>query len=207
MKIAKQGYRFIIGGLVVGAAGIALGRLGLGFGPLGLAFAAFSAFFFRDPERALPSDPDKIYSPADGRVLSVAREGSGDVVTMRIFLSIFDVHVQRFPCSGKVGKIVHQPGGFAMAMDAEARTNERCAMRIDPGGGREPLTVEQIAGYIARRIECWPAQGDPARAGERYGIIYFGSQAAVYFPKGSLPTAKPGDVVCAGLTEIGLWTA
>ncbi len=171
-----------------------------------LGFAAFTLYFFRDPERPLPTDANKIYAPGDGRVLSVAREGAGDAVTLRIFLSVFNVHVQRAPCAGKVLKVEEVEGSFAAAMKDEARANARTVMTIDPGDGRAPLVVEQIAGLIARVIECWPKAGDAVAAGARYGIIYFGSQAAVHFPAGAKCTVNVGDVVTAGITEIGEWT-
>jgi phosphatidylserine decarboxylase len=212
MKIAHQAWRFVVPAALAGlwGLGMALKRptppavlLAL----LGLGFAAFSLYFFRDPERPLPTDDGKIYSPGDGTVLSVAREGDGDAVTLRVFLSIFNVHVQRAPCAGRVTKVETIPGSFAAAMKAEARGNARVVMTLEPGAGRGPLVVEQIAGLIARRIECWPKPGESLRAGQRYGIIYFGSQAAVHFPAGSRCTVKPGDTLAAGLSEIGEWTS
>lgn len=209
MKIARQGWRFIAGGLAAAALGAGLARWcmasGISLAGLGLAFAAFCAYFFRDPERALPTDQKKIYSPGDGVVMSVAREGPGDVVTLRIFLSIFDVHLQRAPCSGAVDKVHYQKGSFRAAMKAEAKANERCVLTLMPDGRSEPLVVEQIAGLIARRIECWPKAGERVKVGERYGIIYFGSQAAVHFPASARCTVVPGARVAGGLTEIGEW--
>ena len=137
--------------------------------------------------------------------MSVAREGPGDLVTLRIFLSVFDVHLQRAPCSGTVTEVRYQPGSFRAAMVDEAKLNERSVMTIAPAGRKDPLIVEQIAGYIARRIETWPKAGQPVKAGEKYGIIYFGSQAAVHFPASARCTVKPGDRVAGGLTEIGEW--
>lgn len=212
MKIAYQAWRFVVPAVLAGAFSVwvgthpgsqAAGALGsfLCFG-----FAAFCLYFFRDPERPLPTDETKIWSPGDGRVLSVAREGPGDAVTLRIFLSVFNVHVQRAPCAGKVEKVQVVEGSFAAAMKDEAKRNARVVMTVDPGRGRGPLVVEQIAGLIARRIECWPKPGETLAAGQRYGIIYFGSQAAVHFPAGAECTVKPGDKVAAGLTEIGRWT-
>ncbi|MBI4376746.1 MAG: phosphatidylserine decarboxylase [Elusimicrobia bacterium] len=210
MKIASQGYIFI--GL--GLAGVALGwlaayfgwsRAGLSLAGLGLLFAGFCAYFFRDPERPAPSDPAKLYSPGDGRVLSVAREGPSDIVTVRIFLSIFDVHVQRAPTAGVVEKVVYQKGSFRAAMLDEARANERCVMTLKPEGRSEPVVVEQIAGLIARRIECWPKPGDQLSAGQRYGIIYFGSQAALHLPGSARCLVKPGDRAVAGMTPIAEW--
>ena len=212
MKIAPQAWRFVVPAVAAGSAGLWLmGRpqswaLGALLTFLGFGFAAFSAYFFRDPERPLPANASKIYSPGDGVVMSVAREGPGDTVTLRIFLSIFDVHIQRAPCAGKVAKVQVVGGSFAAAMKDAARSNARVVMTIEPEG-RPPLVVEQIAGLIARRIECWPKVGTAVAAGQRYGIIYFGSQAAVHFPAGSKCTVKPGDRVAACLTEVGEWTS
>ncbi|MDE2143475.1 MAG: phosphatidylserine decarboxylase [Elusimicrobia bacterium] len=212
MKIAPQAWRFVLPAALVGALGVWLisrpttGALGGLLGFLGFGFAAFTTYFFRDPDRTLPTDAMKLYSPGDGVVMSVAREGPGDAVTLRIFLSVFNVHIQRAPCAGKVVKIQTVEGSFAAAMKDAARYNARVVTTIDPGDGRQPVAVEQIVGLIARRIETWPKIGDAVAAGERYGIIYFGSQAAVHFPAGSKCTVKPGDVMTAGVTEIGEWT-
>lgn len=206
MKIARQGYRFIIAGLIVGVVGFACGPFGWGPGALGVVFAAFCAYFFRDPDREPPTDPAKIYAPGEGRVLSIAAEGDGSTTTIRIFLSIFDVHVQRNACSGVVESVMYQKGGFLMAMKPEASKNERSLVRIKPEG-RDPILVEQIAGAIARRIETWCKAGDTVTAGERYGIIYFGSQCAVHLPKGAKPVVRVGDRVLAGVTPIAQWTA
>ncbi len=217
--MAKQGLPFVVFGMILDliAAAVFLGGV-FGHRPAALAagaalltgaslFTAFCVYFFRDPERPLPSDPRKIYSPGDGRVLSVAREGPGDVQTVRIFLSVFDVHLQRAPCAGTVEKVQHVAGSFAAAMKEEAKANERCVMTLLPEGRRDRLVVEQIAGLIARRIECWPKEGQGLKAGERYGIIYFGSQAAVHFPASARCLAAPGDRVVGGVTVIGEWTS
>jgi phosphatidylserine decarboxylase len=210
MKLASQGKPFVGAGLLADMAGIgfiAAGTpaAGIPLLLLGTLFAAFCAYFFRDPERSCPADPQKLYSPADGVVLSVAREGPGEAVTVRIFLSIFDVHVQRAPCAGTVEKVEHISGSFRAAMKGEAKANERCVMTLSRPGPGGPVAVEQIAGFIARRIECWPQEGDALRAGERYGIIYFGSQAAVRFPPAARCALKAGERVQAGLTIIGEW--
>lgn len=213
MKIAPQAWRFVVPAGAVGALGLFLAGRPATCAPgallafLGLGFAAFTTYFFRDPERPLPTDASKLYSPGDGTVLSVAREGPGDAVTLRIFLSVFNVHIQRAPCAGKAVKIQTVEGSFAAAMKDAARLNARVVMTLDPGAGRGPVVVEQIVGLIARRIECWPKVGETLAAGQRYGIIYFGSQAAVHFPAGSQCTVKPGDKVTAGITEIGAWTS
>ena len=211
MKIAHQAWQFVVPAVAAGAVGMWLmGRPatvlpGSLLACLAFGFAAFTVYFFRDPERALPTD-GRIYSPGDGVVLSVGREGPGDVVTARIFLSVFDVHIQRAPTAGRVTKVASVPGSFAAAMKDAARANSRVVMTIEPEG-RGPLIVEQIAGLVARRIECWRKPGDRVAAGERYGIIYFGSQAAVHFPAGSRCTVVAGDRVAGGLTPIGEWTS
>ncbi|MDE2291486.1 MAG: phosphatidylserine decarboxylase family protein [Elusimicrobia bacterium] len=172
---------------------------------LGLPAAAFCFYFFRDPERPLPADRGFVYSPGDGRVLTVAREGPGDVVTVRIFLSVFDVHVQRIPCSGVVEQALYQPGAFKMAMVEEARQNERTIVTIAVAGRKERVVVEQIAGYVARRIRCWLQPGQAVTAGERYGMIQFGSQAAVHLPASAEAVVKPGDRVVGGVTPLARW--
>ncbi len=211
MRIAPQAWRFVIPALIIAALGTVPQRTATAtgiaalIGILGFVFAIFCLYFFRDPDRAAPTDPDAIVSPGDGVVLSVAREGPGDQVTARIFLSIFNVHIQRAPCAGRVTKVTVVEGSFAAAMKDDARRNARVVMTLEPGAGREPLVVEQIAGLIARRIECWPKPGESLAAGQRYGIIYFGSQAAVHFPAGSACMASVGQRVSAGVTEIGRW--
>ncbi len=211
MKIAHQAWRFVVPAVAAGAAGLFMMGNPATFLPgalsafLAFGFAAFTTYFFRDPERALPTD-GRIYSPGDGVVLSVGREGPGDVVTCRIFLSVFDVHIQRAPCAGRVLKVAEVPGSFAAAMKDAARGNYRVVMTIEPPK-QGLLVVEQISGLIARRIECWPKPGMTLAAGERYGIIYFGSQAAVHFPIGSRCTVKVGERVAGGLTPIGEWTS
>ncbi|TPW21485.1 MAG: phosphatidylserine decarboxylase [Elusimicrobia bacterium] len=205
----KEGLKFVLGGLGAALAGAGWAARGetcwLALSVLGVLFAAFCAYFFRDPDRTPPSDPALILSPGDGRVLTVAKEGPGSVTTVRIFLSVFDVHVQRLPCSGVVEKYHYQPGAFHMAMDKEARENERAVVTIRVAGRSETLAVEQIAGFVARRILTWVKPGDQAVAGERYGLIQFGSQAAVHLPESAEALVKPGDRVSAGLTPIARW--
>lgn len=211
MSIAPQAWRFIVGGTAVASAGLWLmGRpdtfcTGVALLGLGGVFTLFCLYFYRDPHRVPPADPAKIYSPGDGRVLSVAREGPHDDYVIRIFLSVFDVHIQRAPCAGAVAKVEEHAGGFAAAMKDAARGNYRVALHLDTAHG--PLVVEQIAGLIARRIECWPKAGETVASGQRYGIIYFGSQASVRLPASARALCKPGDRVVGGMTEIAEWTS
>lgn len=210
MKIAKDGWYLIFLGLgVVGAAVYLhryIGSAACALGSAGMMFSAFCMYFFRDPDRVLPQDSNKIYSPGDGTVLSVASEDA-EGKTIRIFLSIFDVHVQRLPCAGKVSRVEYKPGTFVAAMKEGARANERTIVDIEADGHGKTVSVEQIAGLIARRIRCWINQGDVAVAGERYGLIQFGSQAAVHLPEGARPLVGPGHKVIGGITEIAEWIA
>ena len=211
MNIAPQAWPFVVGGVAVSSSALfLLGRpdtyaWGVPLLALGGGFTAFCLYFYRDPHRVPPADPGKLYSPGDGRVLSVAREGPDDAWVIRIFLSVFDVHIQRAPCAGKVVKVEEIPGSFAAAMADAAKGNYRVALTLETAGG--PLVVEQISGLIARRIECWRKPGESVASGERYGIIYFGSQASVRLPAGAEATCKPGDRVVGGMSEIAQWTA
>ena len=200
IPLAGPGLAFVLGGLCVAALGVIFLPWGLAASALGLFFAGFSAYFFRDPERVTPSDPSAIYSPGDGTVLVVRKEGPGDLITVRIFLSVMNVHVQRAPIAGTVEKIHYQPGGFAMAMKPEARENERNVVTFT--NGEFHVVVEQIAGFVARRIECWVEVGRALAAGERYGMIRYGSQAAVHLPDSCEILVKAGDKVAGGLTPI-----
>ncbi|MFH1724993.1 MAG: phosphatidylserine decarboxylase, partial [Elusimicrobiota bacterium] len=206
--IAVQGWGFVAGGLAAGVAGLYLvrRRAAIGWAPLvlGFVFAAFCLYFFRDPTRPLPTDTSRIFSPADGRVLSVEHESPGGR-TIRIFLSIFDVHIQRYPVSGAVEKVEYRKGSFAPAMDKEARANERNILTVRARGRPDKIVVEQIAGLVARRIRCWAAEGERAVAGRRYGLIQFGSQAAVHLPESARALVRPGDRVKGGVTPIAEW--
>ena len=134
-------------------------------------------------------------------------EGEGDEITIRTFLSIFNVHLQRAPCAGTVTDAEYIKGSFRAAMAAEARSNERCILRLSPDGHEGTLVMQQIAGLIARRIECWKGAGDHVAAGERYGMIHFGSQVAVTLPRSTRVLVAVGDRVAAGLTPIAEWTS
>ena len=184
---------FHIGGRVVAVAGALV--------------ALFAAYFFCDPDRPLPEDRRKIYSPGDGRVMTIDAEGDCDEVTVRVFLSIFNVHLQRAPCAGTVTEAEYIKGSFRVASAPGARRNERCVLRLAPDGHEGSLVIEQIAGLIARRIECWKGEGDHVAAGERYGMIHFGSQVAVTLPSRARVLVAVGDCVAAGLTPIAEWTS
>ncbi|MBI4055477.1 MAG: phosphatidylserine decarboxylase [Elusimicrobia bacterium] len=169
-------------------------------------FSCFVAFFFRDPERAEPQDTKQVWSPADGRILEIERDSNGGA-NIRIFLSLFDVHIQRSPISGVVCELKNLPGSFKPAMRKGAAVNFRKAIAIqgEVGGHAFLLRVEQIAGILARRIACWVVAGKRLRAGERLGMIYFGSQVALYLPLEFQILVEKGDRVFAGVTPVARW--
>lgn len=192
VKIAPFGKTVIVLGLAVAASSyISIRWVELTW--IGLAFAAFSAYFFRDPDIEVTEDPAVLLSPAQGTVLSAGAEGTDGSATIRIFLSVFNIHVQRAPSSGKVGLVAYHKGAFAVASAPEANRNERNEIRLDGPSG--PVTVEQIAGFIARRIACYVREGEEVRQGQRIGIIYFGSQVAVRVPPGWAVQVRPGQKV------------
>ena len=208
MGFAPIGIKLISAGV---AAAIAGGVLlswckwtGLALLLLGLFLASFSAYFFRDPERPRVFAPGEIACPADGTVLTIKNEGTPGITVIRIFLSVLNVHVQRAPMAGKVEKVTFTQGKFAIAYKPEAADNQRNRIRIAGAGGRF-VDIEQITGSIARRIACYVKEGQELTAGERVGMIYFGSQVAVYLPESAKITVKPGDKVTGAETVLGNW--
>jgi phosphatidylserine decarboxylase len=176
----------------------------IGLLPLGILFALLFAFFFRNPERNTQFSPDEIACPADGRVMTVRSEGDPKVIVVRIFLSVFDVHIQRATIDGTIGQINYHKGKFAVASQPDAMDNER--NRIEISNGDRFAHVEQITGAVARRIVCWVKPGQQVKAGERIGLIYFGSQVAIFLPADKVRVVvKPGQKVEGAVSVIGLW--
>ena len=206
MRLDPAGLPFIAGALLVALVSGALVAwvLAIPFVLLG----AFFAFFFRDPERAAPSDPDVVLAPADGRVLVAGpaiREAAppGEWNQVSIFLSPVDVHVNRIPVSGRVTRVSYIPGGFLPAYRHDAgNTNERSEIWIDHAG--QHVVARQIVGILARRVVCRVATGADVRAGDRFGIMKFGSRMDVFVPPASTITVKVGDVVRGGETVIAV---
>jgi len=163
--------------------------------------AAFVAFFFRNPKREMPSDPRVIVSPADGKVVKIERVGN--VTKLSIFLSIFDVHVNRSPMAGRIEAIDYKRGKFKPAFNHAASVeNERNTIMISQG--KVNVVFTQIAGIVARRIVCWKKVGDTVAKGELVGLIRFGSRVDVLFPAGTTVTVARGDRVQGGSTPIGM---
>lgn len=177
-----------------------------------LAFAAFSAWFFRNPARTTPQDADAVISPADGVICQIAEVEEtewlrGKATRVSIFMSVFNVHVNRAPVAGRVASTRHTPGRFAIAsLDKASTENERNAILLETPRGRKLLFV-QIAGSVARRILCYAKPGDALAAGQRFGLIRFGSRVDVYFPAGqSAPSVTVGQKVVGGETVLGRFT-
>ena len=208
MGFAPIGIKLISGGVAAAVVGGLLLScckwVGMPLLLLGLFFAAFSAYFFRDPERNTVFAPGQIACPADGTVMTIQNEGTPGITVVRIFLSVLNVHVQRSPMEGKVEAIKYTKGKFAIAYKPEAANNERNRIRITGESGRA-VEIEQITGSIARRIACYVAEGQQVKIGERVGMIYFGSQVAVYLPESAKILVKPGDAVAGSETILGLW--
>ncbi len=211
----KAGWPFILGFAI---ATILLSLLWEGFALIGLVLTLWCVYFFRDPIRAVPLREDLVVSPADGRVTqiieacalpvelrsdsSTAEDEDGDFTRISIFLSVFDVHVNRTPVSGLIKKVVYKPGVFLNAgNDRASMENERCAALIGLSNGRE-VGVVQIAGLIARRILCDLREGQDVRKGERFGIIRFGSRVDVYLPEGVAAFVSVGQRCIGGETVL-----
>ena len=174
-----------------------------------MALGAFFAFFFRDPERTSAAGADRVLSPADGRVMvaGAAEPGvapPGEWRQISIFLSPMDVHVNRMPASGRVTRVSYTPGRFLPAYRPEsAAVNERSEIWVDHGHG-QMIVARQIVGILARRVVCRARIGDEVRAGDRFGIMKFGSRMDVFLPIGATITVSVGEMVRGGETVIAV---
>jgi len=174
-----------------------------------LCLTAFVFYFFRDPEREIPADPAIIVAAADGLVVSVEEMDEPDFqlgrrLRIAIFLSVFDVHVNRSPVNGRVKKTIYKAGQFLDVRHVDASTrNEALAWLIETEEG--PVAVRQIAGLVARRIVPWAKEGSSLARGDRFGMIRFGSRTEVFIPIGCTVLVKPGDRVQGAATPIARW--
>lgn len=204
LPIAREGWPFVLG--AAAAAGVLFlagqRRLAMTFA----AGAVASAGFYRDPEREVPVLTHAVLSPADGRVTDIADALDpfvGPSIRVSIFLSPLDVHVNRSPIAGLVVGTTYTSGRFIAAYKADAAdVNERCSIHLQGEGAR--VTVTQIAGVVARRIVCRVAAGDKLQAGERFGMIRFGSRTDCAMPRGTDLRVRVGDRVKAGVTVLGV---
>ncbi|HXI02125.1 MAG TPA: phosphatidylserine decarboxylase, partial [Candidatus Saccharimonadales bacterium] len=188
--------------LSLGGAGVLLLALQRPvLGALPILAAAFVAFFFRDPERQAPPGEEQVVSPADGKVVEIVEQSAGQEGRIAIFLSLFNVHVNRAPVSGRVSKVTYRPGSFKPAYDERASSvNERNTLELAAPAGS--FGVSQIAGVVARRIRCFKSPGDDVRRGERIGYIAFGSRTELTLPREATITVSVGQTVRGGETVV-----
>jgi phosphatidylserine decarboxylase len=212
LKIAKEGFPFIVGSALLTAAVcvFSFGRAGWNWAAaVPFVVLLFMFYFFRDPERETPQVEGAIISPADGRVILIKelREEEflkADARMVSIFMSPFNVHVNRAPYGGRVEAVKHTAGSFKAASAADAwKVNENIAMHLSSDRGQ--LLVRQVAGFIARRAVCRVIPGDVLKTGQRYGIIKFSSRLDVYLPPEAKLEVKVGDRVQAGRSIIARW--
>ncbi|MFH1379079.1 MAG: phosphatidylserine decarboxylase family protein [bacterium] len=208
--IVKEGWPFVIGFSIMGLLFLMVtpktGLWSCVLGMLLLVLGCFCLFFFRDPQRIIQADERNILSPADGTVLEIVSDNSsaGKRTMVKIFLSIFNVHIQRAPAAGCVGQIIYSKGRFLPAMRKEASDeNEKNTIILTHPKGI--IEVSQIAGIIARRIVCRVKQGETLKAGQQYGLICFGSQVDILLPESVNLSVSPGQKLTAGKTVIGDW--
>ncbi|MCF8032179.1 MAG: phosphatidylserine decarboxylase family protein [Desulfarculaceae bacterium] len=203
--LARPGWPYALGSLFLALVAGALLPWWLA-APLWIV-CALILNFFRDPARSSDAPENAVLSPADGKVVVVQETThpglpGGKCLMVSIFMNIFDVHVNRAPMAGRVMKVVHHPGGYLPADRPQASTaNERVEMTLASPSGAT-IVVAQVAGLVARRIECWVAGGVALARGHRYGMIRFGSRLDLYLPLGAQVEVAPGQRVRAGQTVI-----
>ena len=205
LPLATEGFPFI---LFSGFVTVVLALVGLTWLAMaGILATAFVTYFFRDPARVLPEDSNAVVCPADGKVI-VVREVEderflpGKTIKISIFMNVFNVHVNRIPLAGTVERVFLSPGRFFAAdKDKAVLHNEFCALTIATPT-QQRYAVVQIAGLIARRIVCRAEKGDQVIAGQRYGLIRFGSRVDLYLPMTARVAVREGQIVTAGETVL-----
>lgn len=212
VPVHPAGWPFII---LFGVVTAGLWFLWLPLGIIGVILTIWCIYFFRNPERAVPAEPGLIICPADGVVqliqpASVPEElglDSTPRTRVSIFMNVFNVHVNRAPIAGRIAALAYRPGKFFNAsLDKASEFNERQSIQLATDDGREYVIV-QIAGLIARRIKCYLSVDQTVEAGERFGLIRFGSRVDVYLPDGIEPLVTVGQKTVAGETIIAKLTA
>jgi phosphatidylserine decarboxylase len=217
--MVKDGLKFAVPPLAAGLLLLFMGGLVnfggsagkiafIAVGVILLVLGMFVLYFFRDPEREIPSDPAAVVSPADGHVVVIVDESYDGRPGQRIsiFLSVFDVHVQRAPVAGRIAGVTYKPGKFYAAYRSHASSdNEQNIIAMDTGGGE--IVFKQIAGAIARRVLCWKSPGETVARGERVGMIRFGSRVDLWLPKGAEIVVQRGDKVAGGSSVLAKWNS
>jgi len=203
-KIHNEGYKFLV---IFGFVTLILYFISDFLGLIGLVLTIWVYYFFRDPDRVSINDDNYLVSPADGLVLQVQDTNGPKELNLQdkkfkkvsIFMNVFDCHVNRTPCSGKITEILYKPGKFLNAsLDKASEDNERNYYKISNSSGEEIIVV-QIAGLIARRIVCEVKENDELNQGDRIGMIRFGSRADIYFENYN-PLVKVNQKTIAGET-------
>ncbi|NWF54086.1 MAG: phosphatidylserine decarboxylase family protein [Syntrophaceae bacterium] len=204
--VAKEGMIFIF---PMGVLSLLLWAIGLSaLAGICTFLTLFVIYFFRDPERDVPPDEKAILSPADGKVIQVQpceeeRFLKGAAIKVSVFMSLFNVHVNRSPLSGRIVDSSYSSGKFLRAdLDRASTANEQNALLVETEEGARLLVV-QIAGLIARRIVCWVKKGDSVVRGQRFGLIRFGSRLDIYLPPGTRLQVQVGQKALAGQTILG----
>ncbi|MGD1210246.1 MAG: phosphatidylserine decarboxylase family protein [Candidatus Acidiferrales bacterium] len=204
--MVKDAYRFAIPPLAMGALCAFFGWKWPA--AILIVLGLFVFYFFRDPARTIPTGPGTVVSPADGRVVEIVDEALDSRMGRRIsiFLSIWDVHVQRAPVAGRVAHVTYRPGKFFGAYrSAASRENEQNIIYIDTPQGT--MVFKQIAGAIARRVICWKKEGDSVTLGERVGIIRFGSRVDIWLPAEAEIAVRRGQKVNGGASILAKWNS
>jgi phosphatidylserine decarboxylase len=206
--VAKAGYPFIFASAFATAVFALLGISWLAV--LGLVVTGFICFFFRDPDRLVPGGDGMIVSPADGKVIKVEPVAQtpyfeGACTRVSVFMSVFNVHVNRSPYEGTIRSVDYHPGKFFSAnLDKASKDNEHNALMLESQSGKR-IGFVQIAGLVARRIICAVQPGDSLKRGQRFGLICFGSRLDIYLPTETEIKVSVGDKVQAGSTILGQW--
>jgi phosphatidylserine decarboxylase len=204
--MVKEGYYFGLPPLVLGVAAFLAHWVVIGV--ILVALAVFVFYFFRDPERVIPTEPGAVVSPADGRIVVITDEPNNGKPGKRlsIFLAIWNVHVNRSPEAGTITGMEYRPGKFLAAMVARASAeNEQNVISLSTATGE--MMFKQIAGLIARRVVCWKKRGDVVGRGERIGLVRFGSRVDLWVPRDVEILVKLGDNVKGGSSMLARWPA
>ena len=207
VPVAREGWPFI--GVFAGVS-VLLFMVAEPLGYVGAILTLWCVYFFRNPDRVTPSREGLVITPADGVVQLILDKappkqlemGDTPVTRISVFMNVFDCHVNRIPCDGRIGKLSYIPGRFVnAALDKASEENERQMLRIDRPDGKQVAAV-QIAGLVARRIICYLQDDQTVHAGERFGLIRFGSRVDVYLPPGVASQVVVGQRCIAGETVL-----